>query len=294
MCKVTSMNIRSRAANVCGILAFAIFVLAFGTAPRAQAQSASLVFTAQITPTSGIAEPVRGLPVYLLRKSFVGIEEEAAASVPKPDMEKFIDTQDVSKELVAWLHAHHTVTITGTEFARNLTAKEILNIPEFWQAYYEINAGTKTAGFPIPKYKESDRVHNPAKYQREVDEYHEKVTKFINLNPDSKEEMTEELRAIDPSAKWNDKLAARASTIHSMALDWAHSRYFVAQTETDLNGRAEFAGVPAGTYWISTLNIDGRVGDMEEKWDVPIAVRPGASVQLVLSNYNAVTIKSAS
>ena len=288
------MKLSCRILVECGAAFLAALALISGAPAPAQAQSASLVFTAQITPTSGIAEPVRGLPVYLLRKSFVGIEEEAAASVPKPDMDKFIDSQNVSKELVAWLHAHHTVTITGTEFARNLTAKEILNIPEFWQAYYEINAGTKTAGFPIPKYKESDRIHNPAKYQREVDQYHEKVTRFINLNPDSKEEMTEELRAIDPSSKWNDKLATRASTIHDMALDWAHSRYFVAQTQTDLNGRAEFAGVPTGTYWISTLNIDGRVGDMEEKWDVPVAMRPGASVQLVLSNYNAVTIKSAS
>lgn len=276
------------------MLTFAMFALVSAGSLRAQGQTASVIFTAQITPTAGIAEPVRGLPIYLLRKSFSGIEEEATASVPKPDMEKFIDSQNVSKELVAWMHKHHTVTLTGSQFALNLTAQEILNIPEFWQAYYEINAGTKTAGFPIPKYKESDRIHNPEKYQREVDEYHDKVTRFINLNPDSKEEMTEELMAIDPSPKWNDKLAARIANIHRMALDWAHSRYFIAQTQTDLNGHAEFVGVPEGSYWISTLDIDGRIGDVEEKWDVPVAVHAGASVQMVLSNYNAVTVKSAS
>jgi hypothetical protein len=291
---MTSMKLTGRVAKMCGISALAIFALALAGSRRAQAQTASVVFVAQITPTAGIAEPVRGLPIYLLRKSFAGIEDEAAASVPMPDMEKFIDTQNVSKELVAWMHQHHTVTLTGTEFARNLTAKEILNIPEFWQAYYEINAGTKTTGFPIPKYKESDRIHNPAKYQREVDEYHDKVTRFINLNPDSKEEMTEELRAIDPSPKWYDKLAARMATIQRIALDWAHSRYFVAQTQTDLNGRAEFVNVPAGAYWLSTLDIDGHVGDREEKWDVPVTVRVGESVQLVLSNYNAVVAKPLS
>lgn len=288
------MKLSGRAAMWCLISALAAFELAPARSAFAQAPTSSVSFTAQITPTAGIAEPVRGLPIYLLSKSFASIQEEAAASVPEPDMEKFIDSQNVSKELVAWMHEHHTVTLSGDDFARNLTAQEILKVPEFWQGYYEINAGTKTSGFPLPKYKESDRIHNPAKYQREVDEYHEKVTKFINLNPDSKEEMNEEFASIDPSHKWNDKIAARISTIHSMALDWAHSRYFIAQTQTDLNGHAEFMGVPAGTYWLSTLNIDGRVGDMEEKWDVPIAVHGGASVQLVLSNYNAVTPKSAS
>jgi hypothetical protein len=288
------MKLSGRAAIWCLISALAAFELASARSAFAQAPTSSVSFTAQITPTAGIAEPVRGLPVYLLRKSFVAIEGEAAASVPKPEMEKFIDSQNVSKELIAWMHEHHTVTLTGDDFARSLTAQEILKVPEFWQGYYEINAGTNTQGFPKPKYKESDRIHNPAKYQHEVEEYHDKVIKFINLNPDSKAEMDEEFVSIDPSPKWNDMIAARISTIHRMALDWAHSRYFVAQTQTDLNGRAEFMGVPAGTYWLSTLNIDGRIGDTEEKWDLPIAVRAGASVQLVLSNYNAVTPKSTS
>lgn len=288
------MKLTSSFAKICGISALAVFAAAFAGSFRAQAQSASLIFTAQITPTSGIAEPVRGLPIYLLRKSFVSIEAEAEASVPKLDMEKFIDSQNVSKELVAWMHQHHTVTLTGEDFARNLTAHELLTIPEFWQAYYEINAGQRTAGFPKPGYKESDRIHNPAKYQQEVEAYHDKVIRFINLNPDSKEEMDEELTSIDPSPKWNDKLAARKSTIHRIAMDGAHSRYFVAQTQTDLNGRAEFVGVPAGTYWISTLDIDGRVGDVQVKWDVPVAVRTGTPVQIVLSNYNAVIAKAAS
>jgi hypothetical protein len=259
----------------------------------AQAQTASVTFTVQITPSTGIVEPVRGLPFYLLRKSFASIQQEAEASVPTPDMDKFIDSQNVSKELIAWMHLHHTVTLTGDDFARNLTTQEILKIPEFWQGYYEINAGTKTAGFPIPKYKESDRIHNPAKYQHEVEEYHDKVIKFINLNPDSKEEMNEEFVSIDPSPKWNDKIATRLSTIHRMALDWARSRYLAAETQTDVNGHAEFIGVPAGNYWISSLNIDGQVGDMREKWDVPIAVHAGAAMQMVLTNYNGIPAKTA-
>jgi hypothetical protein len=278
---------------VASILCFAALALA-PMGSRAQTQTASLSFTVQITPSAGIAEPVRGLPLYLLRKSFTKIQQEAEASVPVPDMDKFIDSQKLSKELIAWMHKNHTVTLSGEEFAKNLTPKEILYIPEFWQAYFQINAGSRAFGFPMPKYDDRDQVRNPAKYQREVDDYHAKVLKYIAENPDSKQEMDQELDTIDPSPQWNDKLAARRASIRRMALDWAQSRYMVAQTQTDLNGHAEFAGVQAGTYWISSLNIDGRVGDIEEKWDVPVAVRPGAAMQVVLSNYNAVPSKSIS
>jgi hypothetical protein len=287
-----SMRLGART-RILPVFALAALAVTLAHPSCAQAQTASVTFTVQITPSTGIVEPVRGLPFYLLRKSFASIQQEAEASVPTPDMDKFIDSQNVSKELIAWMHLHHTVTLTGDDFARNLTTQEILKIPEFWQGYYEINAGTKTAGFPIPKYKESDRIHNPAKYQHEVEEYHDKVIKFINLNPDSKEEMNEEFVSIDPSPKWNDKIATRLSTIHRMALDWARSRYLAAETQTDVNGHAEFIGVPAGNYWISSLNIDGQVGDMREKWDVPIAVHAGAAMQMVLTNYNGIPAKTA-
>lgn len=273
------------------ILVLAGFVLVLGRPACAQTQPASISFTTQITPSAGLVEPVRGLPFYLLRKSFAGIQEEAEASVAKPDMDKFIDGQTVSKELKAWMHKHHSVTLSGDEFAKNLTAEEILNTPEFWKAYDEMNIGNAKFGFPSAKYKEIDKVRDPVKYQREVDEYHARVLKYINENPDSKQGMDAELDSIDPSPEWNDKVAARLTTIHGMALGWAQSRYLVAQTQTDVNGHAEFMGVPEGTYWISSLNIEGQVGDMREKWDVPIAVHAGAAMQMILSNYNAVPAK---
>jgi hypothetical protein len=276
----------------------ALFVAAFVPASQrracAQTQTGSVSFTAQITPSAGLAEPVRGLPVYLLRKSFTAIQEEAAASVPKPEMDKFIDSQKLSKELIAWMHKHHTVYITGEEFASNLTPQEIIYIPEFWQAFFEINAGSKAWGFPMPKYDDREKARNPEKYQHDVDEYHAKVTKYIVENPDSKDEMDEYLATIDPGPHWDDRVAARESQVHRMALDWAQSRYMVAQTQTDLNGRAGFGSVPAGSYWLSSLNVEGRAGDMDEKWDVPVAVRAGSASQIILSNYNAVVAKSAS
>lgn len=234
---------------------------------------------------------MRGLPVYLLRKSFESMVAEAQGDVPRPDMDKFIDSQKLSKELIAWMHKNHTLTLSGEEFAKNLTPQEIINIPEFWQAYFQINAGSKAFGFPLPKYDDRDQTRNPAKYQREVDDYHARVMKYIEQNPDSKVEMDEELDSIDPSHQWKDKIGERSNAIHRMALDWAQSRYFVRQAQTNLNGRADFTGLPAGTFWISTLDIYGQAGDTREKWDTPVSVRNGTATQVALSNYNAVPAK---
>lgn len=269
----------------------AVFSLASARTTSAQAQTASVSFTVEITPSAGIAEPVRGLPVYLLRKSFESMLAEAQGDVPRPDMDKFIDSQKLSKELIAWMHKNHTLTLSGEEFAKNLTPQEIINIPEFWQAYFQINAGSKAFGFPLPKYDDRDQTRNPAKYQREVDDYHARVMKYIEQNPDSKLEMDEELDSIDPSHQWKDKIGERSNAIHRMALDWAQSRYFVRQAQTNLNGRADFTGLPAGTFWISTLDIYGQAGDTREKWDTPVSVRAGTATQVALSNYNAVPAK---
>lgn len=269
----------------------AVFSLASARTTSAQAQTASVSFTVEITPSAGIAEPVRGLPVYLLRKSFESMVAEAQGDVPRPDMDKFIDSQKLSKELIAWMHKNHTLTLSGEEFAKNLTPQEIINIPEFWQAYFQINAGSKAFGFPLPKYDDRDQTRNPAKYQREVDDYHARVMKYIEQNPDSKVEMDEELDSIDPSHQWKDKIGERSNAIHRMALDWAQSRYFVRQAQTNLNGRADFTGLPAGTFWISTLDIYGQAGDTREKWDTPVSVRNGTATQVALSNYNAVPAK---
>ncbi|HKF51623.1 MAG TPA: hypothetical protein VKB26_04885, partial [Candidatus Acidoferrales bacterium] len=68
------------------VFVLSAFSLTSARAALAQEQTASIRFTVQITPTSGIAEPVRGLPVYLLHKSFESILDEAQSNVPKLDM----------------------------------------------------------------------------------------------------------------------------------------------------------------------------------------------------------------
>ncbi|HVB07304.1 MAG TPA: hypothetical protein VNF00_00030, partial [Candidatus Acidoferrales bacterium] len=191
-----------------------------------------------------------------------------------------------------WMKKHHTVTLTGEDFQKSLTADDILNVPEFWKAYQVDNRSSNGGGLPSRKYKEKDRTRNPEKYKREVAEYHEKVRKYLAATPDSKEVMDAGLQSIDQGPRWADMVAARAKNVKTMALDLAQSRYMVAQTQTNMDGRGEFNGVAPGAYWISSLNIEGQVGDTLEKWDVAVAVRPAATTQAMLSNFNAVPAKS--
>lgn len=266
-----------------------VMCVLFGSLPAA-AQSGSIAFTVRITPSTGVAEPVRGLPFYLLSKGFADIQREADASVPKLDFNRFVDSLTVSKELKTWMKKNHTATITGDDFRKSLKPDEIINIPEFWKAYFDENASGAGSGFPPRKYKESDRTKNPEKYQRAVDEYHAKVRKYLTANPDSKEVMDADLESINPGPRWADMVAARARNVNTMALDLAQSRYAVGQTQTDVNGRGEFNSVAPGTYWITSLEIEAEVGDTQEKWDVAVSVRAGATTQVVLSNFNAVPV----
>ncbi len=268
-------------------VALAILLLVFSHFSLAQSNG-SVVFTVRLTPSSGVAEPVRGLPFYLLRKSFADIQREAETSQPKPDMDKFIDSLSVSPKLKAWMKKNHTVRLAGDEFANNLTADAILTVPEFWKAYDRLNIGNSKFGYPVAKYTEREKAKNPAKYQREVDDFHSRITHYIETHPDSKDGMDSELASIDPSARWMNMEEARRSAVRSMALDLAQSRYLVAQAQTDLNGRGQLANVAPGNYWLTCLNVYAEVGDTRAKWDVPIAVRTGTPTQLILSNYNSV------
>lgn len=254
----------------------------------AVAQNGSIRITVRITPSAGLAEPVRGLPLYLLSKSYTEIQKEAAASVPKPDMDGFIDSLSVSKELKAWMKQHHTVSLSGDSFVNSLTPDDILGIPEFHNAYLNQNAGDKATGFPSPKFKESDRTKNPEKYKRAMDDYEGAIRKFLVTNPQSREGMDLGLDSIDPGHRWLDKTNAREPEIHRLALDLVQSSYTLAQTVTDDNGEAGFAGVAPGTYWLSSLGIEAHVGDTQEAWDAQVTVRSGAPTQIVLANFNAV------
>ncbi len=270
------------------LLGFPILALAaLSISSTAVAQTGSIEFVARATPSSGIAEPVRGLPFYLLSKSYAEIWKEAERNQPLPDLNGFIDKLDVSDELKAWMKKNHTVAISGEEFVKSLTVPDIMNVPEFFKAYVDRNAGDQSINFPDPKYKPSDKVKNPARYEKMRQEYLDAIRKFIAANPDSTSGMDLNLDSIDPGPAWRTLAAKRDPAVKSRALELAQTHYLVAKTETDLDGRGALRGVAPGNYWLGTLEIYATIGDARLKWDTPVHVVAERTAYLELTNSNA-------
>lgn len=289
---MTRMRPPSRAVALRQFASFALaVVLACALAPRAAAQTGSsgaIAFIVRATPASGIDEPVRGFPVYLLTESYEQIEKEAEAAYPPPNMNAFIDKLDVSKELKAWMKKNQWVHLSGDDFLKKVKPEDILAVPEFLDAYTTRSDGSVFPDFPKAKYKPADKTKNPEKYKRLLDEYHQAVEHYATQNPQSKDGMDLGLEDIDPNAKWQALVAKRAPLVRRRALDLAQSRYFVARAETNLQGQAGFERVSPGTYWLSTLDLHAEVGDVRSQWDVAVTVSPGQTTQLALSNVNAI------
>jgi len=274
---------------ILGLCGFGINAIVAG-APRASAQGASIVFQAQGTPSSGIAEPVRGFPICLLRKSYADIRKEAEAAYPMPDMTAFIDKLEVSPELKIWMKKNKTVVLSGEDLLHLIKPADIIAVPEFYKAYMDHNADDQSlSNFPKLKVKPSEAKKNPDKYAKAEDEFHQALQKFITDNPQTVDGMDAELTAVDPGPKWKDQEAKRIPEIDRYALALAKSKYLVAQTQTDLQGHGEFPGLPAGTYWVSSLDVRATVGDAWLRWDVPVTLRPGQSANVLLSNSNSLS-----
>ena len=257
----------------------------------ANAQDGAIVFVARGTPSSGIPEPVRGFPICLLRKSFADIRKEADADFPMPDKGEFIDKLDVSPEMKAWMKKNKTVNLSGEDFLHLIKPADVIVVPEFYKAYMDHNADDQSLeGFPKPKYKPSDAKKNPDKYKRLEEEFHQAIQKYVTDNPKTLDGMDAELAEIDPGPKWRDKLAKRTPEIQREALDLAQSKYLVARTMTDLDGRGEFRGVAPGTYWLSSLDVRATVGDAWLRWDLPVQVGSGRVTNAELSNSNSLNL----
>jgi hypothetical protein len=272
------------------ILAFFPVLALIAIAPciLAQTSTGTVEFVARITPASGVEEPVRGMPFYLLSRSFQDIGKEAAANYPKPDMDTFIDKLGVSKELKAWMKKNHTVTLSGEDLINKLKVPDVMDIPEFYDAYMRRNAGDEAFNFPKPKFKVTDKTKDPAKYEKLSKEYNEAVRKFMTDNPQSMDGMDLNLVKVDPSQKWEELSKKRTPEIQRQTLDVAQSRYLVARAQTDLEGQGLLRGIAPGTYWLTTLAVTASVGDARLQWDVPVAVRAGATASVALTNSNAI------
>jgi len=271
-------------------LAFFALLALIAIAPcvLAQTSTGTVEFVARITPASGVEEPVRGMPFYLLSRSFQDIGREAAANYPKPDMDAFIDKLGVSKELKAWMKKNHTITLSGEDLINRLKVPDVMDIPEFYDAYMRRNAGDEAFNFPKPKFKVTDKTKDPAKYEKLSKEYNEAVRKFMTDNPQSMDGMDLNLVKVDPSQKWEELSKKRTPEIQRQTLDVAQSRYLVARAQTDLEGQGLLRGIAPGTYWLTTLAVTASVGDARLQWDVPVAVRAGATASVALTNSNAI------
>jgi hypothetical protein len=272
--------------RVCVLVAIAVCAVH----SRAAGQSASIEFVARTTPSSGVEEPVRGFPFYLLIKGFADIEKEADASVPKPDMQAFIDKLDspLSSELKAWMKKREWVNLSGEEFTQKLTPDDILTVPEFRRAYLERNAGDQSTDFPKLKAKASDKTKNPEKFDKLSADYTQAIRHYIDQHPGSTAGMELSLTDINPGPKWNELTAKRGPEVRRRALEWAQSRYLVARTQTDLLGQGFLRGIAPGNYWISTLDVAAVTGDVRSRWDVPVTLRPGQTEYVTLSNVNSI------
>lgn len=257
-------------------------------APHAIAQSGSIEFVIHVSPTGGVEEPVRGFPVFLLNRSFGDIQKEADAAYPKENLDDFINGLDASKELKDWMKKNQWITFSGVDFIKKVKPDDVMDVPEFYKAYMDRNAGDQASGFPMPKFKESDKQKDPAKYDKEKAKYKDDIRHYIEQVPESINGIDMNLQDLDPSRKWNVIEAKRTPEVQRRVMDLAEGKYLVARTETNLQGQGFFPNVPPGTYFLSTLNIPATVGDTRPCWDVPLSVQPGQIAYTVLSNVNAV------
>src|SRR5580704_2629741 len=106
----------------------------------AQTKNGSVEFVARATPSGGLEEPVRGFPFFLLSKSFEEINREVDASLPRPDMDAFIDKLEVSKELKAWMKKNHWLQLSGGDFVEKVKPADVIEVPEFFTAYLHRNS----------------------------------------------------------------------------------------------------------------------------------------------------------
>jgi hypothetical protein len=276
-----AMNIPSR-------VLFFLFAALILSAPRAAAQNGSVQFTARITPSGGIDEPVRSFPFYLLRKSYEDIQHEAAATMPGSDMNAFIDTLDVSKQMKAWMKKNHRINLSGEDFTKSLKIDDIMDVPEFFSAYVERMSTDASVSFPNPKYKPEDKVKDPEKYDRLKKQYYDSIRVFFGQHPKSAESLDLELEEVNPGHKWDIYRSKDQADLEQRTSELAQGTYLAARADTDMQGEGTMRGIPPGNYWISSLGIPATAGETRIFWDVAVTVQAGHPSYVALSNINAV------
>jgi len=281
--------------NLCRSLFFlSVFFVFAASALLAQSGTGAIAFSASVTPTGARPEPVREFTFYVLTKSYVDITKEIESQDVLPTLEEFVEKWPCSPELKKWMKAHNTVDLNSTDVDKLITVDDIMKIPEFFSAYERSNSGGVTKGLPRPKFREAEKQSNPARYQKEKDEWLAAMRKFIETNSYTIQGIELELTAVNPKSAWEKLHNDRRRKVAQLAPETAQVKYLAAKVETDLDGRAVVTGLPPGTYWVSSLGLDAASGDRRLFWDVQAKVTAGQTTRLELSNLNAYEPHSSS
>jgi hypothetical protein len=268
---------------------FGVFCAAclFGGMVAAQTGRASLDLTARITPTGGRPEPVREFTLYVLTKSYPDIVKEVEAGDVIPTRDEFLSKMKASPELRDWMKAHDVMDLTSPDVDTLITPENVMGVPEFFAAYVRSNSGGVTNGLPMPKFRETDKETNPAKYEKLHSQYLTELKKFVQTHPATISGIELELGGVNPKNEWDKIHADHRSKVAQLAPDTAQTKYLAAKGETDLQGHVVVAGLAPGNYWVSSLGLDASSGDRRLRWDVPVTVQAGQPTRLDLSNLNA-------
>src|SRR5882672_1797820 len=231
-----------------------ILVLSLG-AGVASAQSATgtgaLEFVAYVSPTAAKPEPVRDFTFYVLTKSFEDIKHEVEEKNGVPDKDKFVAGLKLSPELREWLRVHEVLDLTLPGMDKTLTSDDILRVPELLLAYQRSNSGGVTSGIPKPKYRDADKTERPERYEKEHQEYLTALKKFIQSHPETVAGIELELDGINPGRKWAEAQNSDKKKVRQQAPMRAQTKYLAVRVDTNLEGMAHAARLPAGNYWLS-------------------------------------------
>jgi hypothetical protein len=224
---------------------------------------------------------------YLLSRSLSDIRNEIENADVTVDLDHFIAQLSVSAELKEWMKKHRRVDLAGSDFTKELTAQDILDVPEFLTAYKIQNGAALHAVFPEPKYKNGDEQKNPEKYKLQREQYHQALLHYIQANMDSLQGLDAEFRDTNPNPRWARLQSEHQRHIEQRTMQLAQTHYLVATAVTNLSGHTTFEGLPPGQYWISNLDTPALAGDVRLHWDVAITVAPAKTARTQLSNLNA-------
>jgi len=272
-----------------GIFVSIVAVCAIAGAARAQDQggTGTLEFTAYVSPTAAKPEPVRNFTFYVLTKRFEEIKHEIEAKNGAPDRETFIAALKLSPELKEWMRAHDVLDLTMPGLDKLLTPDDILGVPELLLAYQRSNSGGVTSGIPKPKYRDADKTERPERYEKEHQEYLTALKKFIQSHPETVAGIELELDGINPGRKWAEAQNSYKKKVRQQAPMQAQTKYLAVRVDTNLEGMAHVARLPAGNYWLTTLDLEAGAGDSRLIWDVPVTIHAGQTTRIELTNLNS-------